>query len=101
MVVCASMTLLFHQVLVILSSKYSTQRMVVIIKALMNTLLQNMNCQVNVSNAIGTAIANSNLQSPSSHPFSCLLTPYYDASSTSTENDIKLQLMASDGLGMD
>lgn len=77
---------------------------VVMIKALMNTLLQNMNCQVNISIAIVTAIANANLRSPSSqasHPFSCLHTPYYDASSTSAENDIKLQLMASDGIGVD
>jgi hypothetical protein len=77
---------------------------VVMMKTLLNTLLQNMNCQVNVSVALVTAIANANLR-PSScqapHPFSCLHTPYYDASSSNAETDIKLQLMASDGLGVD
>ncbi len=70
----------------------------------MNTLLQNMNCQVNVSITLVTAIANVNLRPPSSqaaHPFSTLHTPYYDASSSNAENDTKLQLMASDGLWVD
>jgi hypothetical protein len=71
---------------------------------MMNVMLASANCNVNISVSLATAIASANLRSISPqvpHPFSCFNTPYHDASLVSTEEDIKMQLMASDGIGLD
>jgi hypothetical protein len=77
---------------------------VITIRTIMNVMLASVNCNVNISVSLATAIASANLRSISPqvpHPFSCFNTPYHDASQVSTENDIRMQLMASDGIGVD
>jgi hypothetical protein len=70
----------------------------------MNVLLASANCNVNFPVSLATAIASANLRSISPQvprPFSCFNTPYHDASQISTETDIRMQLMATDGVGID
>jgi hypothetical protein len=77
---------------------------IISIRTIMNVLLSSINCNVNVSVSLATAIASANLRSISPqvpHPFSCFNTPYHDASQVNSETDIKMQLMASDGAGVD
>jgi hypothetical protein len=77
---------------------------IISIRTIMNVLLAAVNCNVNVSVSLATAIASANLRSISPqvpHPFSCFSTPYHDASQATTEIDIRMQLMASDGVGVD
>ena len=71
---------------------------------MMNVMLATANCNVNISVSLATAIASANLRSISPqvpHPFSCFNTPYHDASQVNTEDDIRMLLMASDGIGLD
>jgi hypothetical protein len=77
---------------------------IIAIRTMMNVMLASANCNVNISVSLATAIASANLRSISPqvpHPFSCFNTPYHDASLVSTEEDIKMQLVASDGIGLD
>lgn len=70
----------------------------------MNVMLASINCNVNINVSIATAIASANLRSISPqvpHPFSCFNTPYHDASQINPEDEIRMQLMASDGIGVD
>ncbi len=74
------------------------------IRTMMNVMLASINCNVNVSVSLATAVASANLRSISPqvpHPFSCFSTPYHDASQMNPEDDIRMQLMASDGKGVD
>lgn len=77
---------------------------IIAIRTMMNVMLASANCNVNISVSLATAISSANLRSISPqvpHPFSCFNTPYHDASQLSTEDDIRMQLMASDGIGLD
>jgi hypothetical protein len=70
----------------------------------MNVMLASINCNLNITVSMATAIASANLRSISPqvpHPFSCFNTPYHDASQINPEDDIRMQLMASDGIGVD
>ncbi len=77
---------------------------IISIRIIMNVLLASANCNINASISLATAIASVNLRSISPqvpHPFSCFNTPYHDASNLSAKNDIRMQLMASDRVGID
>jgi hypothetical protein len=67
-------------------------------------MLAAINCNVNITVSLATAISSANLRSISlqvPHPFSCFNTPCHDASQLNSEDDIRMQLMASDGNGID
>jgi hypothetical protein len=74
------------------------------IRTMMNVMLASINCNVNITVSMATAITSANLRSISPqvpHPFSCFNTPYHDASQLNPEDEIRMQLMASDGIGVD
>ncbi len=77
---------------------------IIAIRTMMNVMLASINCKLNITVSMATAIANANLRSISPqlpHPFSCFNTPYHDASQINPEDDIRMQLMVSDGIGVD
>lgn len=74
---------------------------VLAIRTMMNMMLASINCNLNVTVSLATAIASVNLRliSPQvPHPSSCFNTTYHDASNINTEDNIRMQLMASDRL---
>jgi hypothetical protein len=61
-------------------------------------------CNANIPVSLAAAIASKKLQvicPQVLHPFSCFSTPYHDASYISIKEDIRMQLMASNGIGLD
>jgi hypothetical protein len=76
----------------------------VMTRTIANVLLSNMGCQMDMSTLLAAAIACANFQSISlqtSHAFSIFCMPYHDPCNTRFSANVALQLMASDGLGLD
>lgn len=77
---------------------------IIAIWTMMNIMLASNNCNMNITVRMVTAITSANLRSISPqvpYPFSCFNNPYHDASQINPEDDIRMQLMASNGIGVD